>query len=404
MTSMPASRRARATTLTPRSWPSRPGLATTTRMRPCATVRRLSLEGRAPSTTPRHEGLRAGRAAGAAAAAYPVPDPPEDTTRAAAPARRGRATTGASGPMPNRDQRAAYLPPRAAKARKLILRSQLGLPWLLAATLVASLILLAGVLLLARGGRPGGPWVRVDPLATFPPGALAEVPRRGLGGRVVVVDRRDGDLRAFVGPAAVRADLALQAAQADPLAVEQLDDPLDREPWAGDEGELLAAGGAAAQQVAEGAQAVQGGEDQHHGAGREQVAADPDGHAEGTGRPDAGRGGEPADGEAVAQDGAAAEEADAGDDLGGQPARVGALAEPVRGDEGEQAGADGQQDVRAQAGGLVGQLPLGAHQPAEDGGEGQPGELFEVGGHVRSSEVGPAMLSRLPPSSFLSHF
>ena len=104
--------------------------------------------------------------------------------------------------MPNRDQRAAYLPPRAAKARKLILRSQLGLPWLLAATLVASVILLAGVLLLARGGRPGGPWVRVDPLATFPPGALAEVPQRGLGGRVVVVDRRDGDLRAFVGPAA----------------------------------------------------------------------------------------------------------------------------------------------------------------------------------------------------------
>src|SRR5438309_662286 len=34
MTSMPASRSARATTFAPRSWPSRPGLATTTRMRP----------------------------------------------------------------------------------------------------------------------------------------------------------------------------------------------------------------------------------------------------------------------------------------------------------------------------------------------------------------------------------
>src|SRR5437762_5411563 len=37
MTSMPASRRARAMTLAPRSWPSSPGLATNTRiLRPCA--------------------------------------------------------------------------------------------------------------------------------------------------------------------------------------------------------------------------------------------------------------------------------------------------------------------------------------------------------------------------------
>jgi hypothetical protein len=103
--------------------------------------------------------------------------------------------------MQNRDRRTAYLPSRAAKARKLILRSQLGLPWLLAATLVAGVILLAGVLLLARGGRPGSPWVRVDGLASFPPGALAEAAGGGSGGRVVVVDRRDGALRAFVGPA-----------------------------------------------------------------------------------------------------------------------------------------------------------------------------------------------------------
>src|SRR6266568_1722921 len=38
MTSMPASRRARATTLAPRSCPSSPGLAITTRIRPCATA------------------------------------------------------------------------------------------------------------------------------------------------------------------------------------------------------------------------------------------------------------------------------------------------------------------------------------------------------------------------------
>src|SRR6266508_1692949 len=137
MTSKPASRRARATTLTPRSCPSRPGLATTTRIRPCATLRRLSLEGRAPSTTPRREGLASGRAAGAGAAAYPEPDLPEDTTCAAAPAPSRPCPPRSPGPMTDRDQRTAYLPPRAAKARKLILRSQLGVPWLLAATLVA---------------------------------------------------------------------------------------------------------------------------------------------------------------------------------------------------------------------------------------------------------------------------
>src|SRR5690348_10468369 len=42
MTSIPASRSARATTLPPRSWPSRPGLATTTRMRPVELVTRVS--------------------------------------------------------------------------------------------------------------------------------------------------------------------------------------------------------------------------------------------------------------------------------------------------------------------------------------------------------------------------
>jgi hypothetical protein len=100
-----------------------------------------------------------------------------------------------------RGERAAYLPPRAAKARKLILRSQLGLPWLVGATVVAAVILVAGALLLARGGRPGSPWVRVEPLAALPAGAVAEVRPAALGGRTVVVDRRDGGLRAFVGPA-----------------------------------------------------------------------------------------------------------------------------------------------------------------------------------------------------------
>ncbi len=94
-------------------------------------------------------------------------------------------------------QRTAYLPPRAARARKLILRTQLGLPWLLAASLFALVILVAGTLFLVRGGRPGAPWVRVAAVAAVPDGMVAEVP--GPDGLVVVVDRRRGQLLAFVG-------------------------------------------------------------------------------------------------------------------------------------------------------------------------------------------------------------
>jgi hypothetical protein len=101
-----------------------------------------------------------------------------------------------------RPQRTAYLPPRAAKARKLILRTQLGLPWMLAASAVAVVILVAGVLLLVRGGRPGHPWVEVAAVTAFPPGTVTEVTSPGDPGRVVVVDRRGGGLRAFVGPGA----------------------------------------------------------------------------------------------------------------------------------------------------------------------------------------------------------
>ena len=62
----------------------------------------------------------------------------------------------------------AYLPPRAARARKLVLRRQLGVGWPAAAVGFALLILVAGGVLLARGGRPGAPWVRVGPLAAVP--------------------------------------------------------------------------------------------------------------------------------------------------------------------------------------------------------------------------------------------
>jgi len=103
-------------------------------------------------------------------------------------------------PTPGRDPggRVAYLPPRAARARKLILRSQLGRGWILASALFGIVILAAGVLFLARAGRPGPPWVRVARLSALPAGAVTEV--RGPAGQVVVVDRRGGELRALLAP------------------------------------------------------------------------------------------------------------------------------------------------------------------------------------------------------------
>ncbi|MFL5794662.1 MAG: hypothetical protein ACJ77H_11765, partial [Actinomycetota bacterium] len=99
---------------------------------------------------------------------------------------------------PGRDPggRVAYLPPRAARARKLILRSQLGRGWIVASALFGVVILAAGVLFLTRAGHPGPPWVRVAAVPDLPAGTVAEV--AGPSGQVVVVDRRDG-LRAFLG-------------------------------------------------------------------------------------------------------------------------------------------------------------------------------------------------------------
>jgi nitrite reductase/ring-hydroxylating ferredoxin subunit len=103
-------------------------------------------------------------------------------------------------PRPGRDPggRVAYLPPRAARARKLILRSQLGRGWIMASALFGIVILAAGVLFLARAGRPGPPWVRVARLSALPAGAVTEV--RVPAGQVVVVDRRGGELRALLAP------------------------------------------------------------------------------------------------------------------------------------------------------------------------------------------------------------
>jgi hypothetical protein len=94
-------------------------------------------------------------------------------------------------------QRVAFLPPRAGKARKLILRSQLGLPWMLAAILFGLVILVAGTLFLVKGGCPGAPWQRVAPVTRFADGAVSQAPLRA--GEVVVVDRR-GTFRTFLAP------------------------------------------------------------------------------------------------------------------------------------------------------------------------------------------------------------
>jgi hypothetical protein len=95
-------------------------------------------------------------------------------------------------------RRTAYLPPRAARARKLILRTQLGLPWVIAALAFAGLILLAGSFFVFQSGRPGAPWVRVGPASAFQPTSVLQV--NAPDGRIVVVDRRDGLLRTFEAP------------------------------------------------------------------------------------------------------------------------------------------------------------------------------------------------------------
>ena len=104
-------------------------------------------------------------------------------------------------PRPGRDPggKLAYLPPRAAKARKLILRSQLGRGWIIASALFGIVILAAGALFLSREGRPGAPWVRVAPVSSLPADTVTEV--AGPSGQVVVVDRR-GQLRTFLAPPA----------------------------------------------------------------------------------------------------------------------------------------------------------------------------------------------------------
>src|SRR5581483_6722922 len=88
-------------------------------------------------------------------------------------------------------------------------------------------------------------------------------------------------------------------------------------------------------------------------------------------------------GEALPEDDAGAEEADAGDDLGRDAARVGAddgvaarqeIVEAVGADHGEQGRAAGDEHVRAQPGGLLVELALEADHAAERGGDREADE------------------------------
>lgn len=59
-----------------------------------------------------------------------------------------------------------YLPERAAKrARKIVLRSPLGLQWVIASVVAGVVIVVAAAIFLTQaGGPPGGPYVEVGPV------------------------------------------------------------------------------------------------------------------------------------------------------------------------------------------------------------------------------------------------
>ena len=84
-------------------------------------------------------------------------------------------------------ERFGYLPPRAAR-RKLIVRRQLGIAWVVSALAAALVILLVGLQLLSRTpSAPGAPFVDEGPLAAYPAGHVTPL-RDGSGW----LDRRDG--------------------------------------------------------------------------------------------------------------------------------------------------------------------------------------------------------------------
>jgi hypothetical protein len=90
-----------------------------------------------------------------------------------------------------------YLPPKAAKrARKIILREQMGWGWPLAAVAAALVVVIAGVLFLRGFTRaPGEPFVAVGSLTQVQPGEAAVLTAQNMPALIV---RTGGTLRAFV--------------------------------------------------------------------------------------------------------------------------------------------------------------------------------------------------------------
>ncbi len=88
---------------------------------------------------------------------------------------------------PDTGERFGYLPRKAAK-RKILIRSELGLPWLVTALVFGAAILVAGVAyLLLRPATPGAPFVDQGPLSRYADGEVTALPD-GSGW----VDRRAG--------------------------------------------------------------------------------------------------------------------------------------------------------------------------------------------------------------------
>lgn len=92
-----------------------------------------------------------------------------------------------------------YLPQRAARrARKIILREQLGLGWPLAAVVTAVVLLAtAAAFLLTRSGPPGPPFAEVVELAGLGTGTATRVPAAAAE---LLVVRTGAGVRVFVAP------------------------------------------------------------------------------------------------------------------------------------------------------------------------------------------------------------
>lgn len=128
--------------------------------------------------------------------------PPAEPTDPARPSRPAR-----SEPSPDFGP-GGYLPERAAKrARKIVLREQMGMQWPVAAAVAALVVLIAGGIFLVAGtGPPGPPFQPVLQVEEVDPRG-AEILMAGAArddltavGRDIVVVRAGGGIRAFLAP------------------------------------------------------------------------------------------------------------------------------------------------------------------------------------------------------------